>query len=318
MNARNPWLSVVMPTYNGAAYLEAALDSVRREDLDGVEVVAVDDGSTDATADILRRYAGSMPLRIVGRRGAGNWVATSNAGLLEASGKYACFLHQDDLWLPGRLAALRAEVERGLESALLVHSAIFVGPHGEPLGRWSCPLPSRHPLVPAALFLERLLVQNFIAIPSPMFDRGEALRSGALDESLWYTADWDLWLRLGRLGPVRYLPASLAAFRVHPGSQTVARPSNADDRRRQLRTVLDRHLAALAESGGDVGRLTPVAEFSVELNVALAGAARGDEVRWAPLLARFLRLGASGWTRYWHDSRILERVRARRGLRRRR
>ena len=313
MSGKHTWLSVVMPTYNGAAYLGAALESVRREDLDGVEVIAVDDGSTDATPDILREHSRTMPLRVVTRERVGNWVATTNAGLREASGKCACFLHQDDLWLPGRLSALRAEFDRGLESALVVHPAVFVGPNGEPLGRWSCPLPSATRLVASELFLERLLVQNFIAIPSPMFDREAVLRSGGMDESLWYTADRDLWLRLGRLGPVRYLPTRLAAFRVHRGSQTLARPSDSEDRRRQLRTVVDRHLPAL----GGRASLKRVAEFSVEFNVILAGAAGGEDVRWSPLLASLLSLGPAGWFRYWRHSRIGERVTARLRLRKR-
>ena len=77
--------------------------------------------------------------------------------------------------------------------------------------------------VPSDLFVERLLIQNFIAIPSPVFRRNAVIDSGGLNEKLWFSADWDLWLRLGALGPVQFIAEELSAFRVHPASQTAAR-----------------------------------------------------------------------------------------------
>lgn len=300
-----PWLSIVMPAWNGERYLAEALQSVRQEGIDGYEVVAIDDGSTDRTPQILSAWAEKLPLRIVTRPGRGNWVAATNAALREARGRYACFLHQDDLWLSGRLAALRQEASR--DPALVVHSASFLGPGGETLGSWRCPLPEGE--VDPRLFLERLIVQNFIAIPAPAFRREVALRIGGMDESLWYTADWDLWLRLGREGPIRHLPLELAAFRVHPASQTMVR-TDLLDRRRQLEAVLQRHSAGLPAAAQRAAR------FSLEMNLALAAAASGGRVPWGSLLATLSRLGPSGLRRYLRDSRIFERVGARLRLRR--
>jgi glycosyltransferase involved in cell wall biosynthesis len=292
-----PWLSVVMPAWNGERYLEAALQSVHAEGTRGYEIVAVDDGSTDRTPHILRAWAERLPLRIVAHGGRGNWVAASNAALRGARGRYACFLHQDDLWLPGRLAALEREVEAG--PSLIVHPAVFIGPDARRLGPWHCPLPEGN--VDAALFAERLSVQNFIAIPAAAFDLERALRLGAMDESLWYTADWDLWLRLGREGAIRHVPSPLAAFRVHPDSQTVVRTDLAD-RRAQLEAVLGRHAAALPSAARRAAR------FSLEVNVALAALASGIPVSWSGLMGSFLRLGPWGLLRYLRDSRIFERV----------
>jgi hypothetical protein len=175
------------------------------------------------------------------------------------------------------------------------------------LGRWRCPL--RSPTTSPEEFVERLLVQNFIAIPSPVFDREMALGSGGLDESLWYTADWDLWLRLGARGPVRFLDEPLAAFRIHPNSQTMTRPRSDEDFLRQHTTVLERHLRTWAIKGGRRRVVERVASFSATLNTALAAAGR----RSAPLpawdlAARFLGLGPAGWRRFLRDSRIADRV----------
>src|SRR2546430_4101777 len=80
-----PWLSVVMPTYNGDAFLAAALESIRaQQDGGDFEVIAVDDGSEDGTLATLDAYSSRLPLRIVRRPRTGNWVASSNHGLAVA------------------------------------------------------------------------------------------------------------------------------------------------------------------------------------------------------------------------------------------
>src|SRR5262245_13792464 len=102
-----PWLSVIMPTYNGAAYLERTLTSIAARSDSDIETIAIDDGSTDETMTILQRATKTLPLRIETRGRVGNWVANTNYGLTLAQADHACFLHQDDLWLPDRLRLLR-------------------------------------------------------------------------------------------------------------------------------------------------------------------------------------------------------------------
>ena len=300
----DPWLSIVMPVWNGERYLTEALQSIRQQGGSGFEVIAVDDGSTDSSPRILHSWEDLLPLRVVRRERGGNWVAATNVGLREARGVYACFLHQDDLWLPGRLGAL--EREAAYEPALILHPALFVGPDGKRLGEWRCPLAAGE--VDPAFFAARLLVQNFVAIPAPAFRRDAALQNGGLDEALWYTADWDLWLRLASAGRIRYLRSAFAAFRVHSASQTVVRNDLAE-RRRQLEAVLERH-GAKASAG-----IRRAARFSLEVNVALAALAGGARPPWRPLLAALSRLGLAGTIRYLRDSRISERVGARLRLR---
>ena len=302
-----PWLSVVMPTYNGGAFLAAALESIRAQQAGGdFEVIAIDDGSEDETVATLEAYSSRLPLRIVRRPRTGNWVASTNHGLAIARGEYACLLHQDDLWMHGRLRALRAALDAIPEATLVVHPSWFVDARGARLGRWRCPLPPGR--VDPALALERLIVQNFLAVPAPLFRRELALQAGGMDESLWYAADWDLWLKLSPKGTIVHHPEPLAAFRIHTASQTARRSARADDLRLQLETVLRRHLPAAA--GGD-RRLASVAEFSVALNLALAGGLHRRPAPWGRLGAGFLALGPSGWRRYLRDSRIAERVGAR-------
>jgi GT2 family glycosyltransferase len=304
----NPLLSVIMPVYNGERFVAASLESVREQYIDGIELVFVDDGSADRTLEIVRGFAEVIPIRIITPGRIGNWVGVTNIGLREATGDWACFLHGDDLWLPGRMARLWREIEAA-EGALILHNATFVGPDGQRLGRWTCPLSEG--LVPPDRFMEHLLIQNFIAIPSPVFRRKAVLESGGLDESLWFSADWDLWLRLGALGPVRFIAETLSAFRVHPASMTAARKVLPNEWEHQLTTVLDRHLRHWTQQGKRRASVERAAKASIAVNSALSAASRGEPMRPWAALAELFALGPAGWRRYLRDSRIVQRVSAR-------
>jgi hypothetical protein len=299
-----------MPTYNGAAYLAAALESIRLQNDPGLEILAVDDGSTDETLTILESFARELPLAVIRLEHSGNWVANSNLGMYRARGEWVCFLHQDDFWLSHRLERIRAGMAANPNSVVFLHPSWFIDAHGKKLGPWRCPLPSGKPLMPA-FTLEHLLVQNFIAIPSPVFRRDVALQLGGLDESLWYTADWDFWLKLAAAGRATYLPEALAGFRIHPVSQTVLQSGRLADFRQQLQVVFQRHFASWSSGRCDSEPVRRAALFAIELNIMLAAAVHGERLSWLQMIRGFLQLGPLGWQRFLRDSRIAERVRAR-------
>ena len=98
-----PWLSVLMPTYNGEVHLTYALNSIIAQKDPNMECIVVDDGSTDATFSILNTYQDKLSITILQHKRQGNWVASTNYALSFARGKYVCFLHQDDFWFKNRL-----------------------------------------------------------------------------------------------------------------------------------------------------------------------------------------------------------------------
>ena len=121
-----PLLSVIIPTRNRAALVGEAIDSALAQDPEKVEVIVVDDGSTDETARLLQQTYGSRIhlLSLPERRGAG---AARNAGIRVASGEFLAFLDDDDLWLPGKLAAELSVFERFPASEVVVSdSVVFV------------------------------------------------------------------------------------------------------------------------------------------------------------------------------------------------
>lgn len=302
-----PWLSVLIPTYNGEPYLRTALESVARQADRNLEIIAVDDGSTDGTCAILEAYQRRLPVRVVTGPHRGNWVVNANRALGLARGIYICFLHQDDVWTPDRLQTLRCLAYGAPDASLLLQPAFIIGPNGGRLGIWRCPLPSRTGGLPSRYVIQRLLVQNFIAMPAPAFPRKAALGVGGLDERLWYTADWDLWLKLAAAGPTAYLPRPTTEFRIHPGSQTILR-SRSGDLSAQIHRALIPHLDAYCEADRSDRRTRRVALFSAELNASLADYFGGVGSAPWPLIPRFIRLGPRGWHQFLRDSRIFDRV----------
>jgi len=306
----NARLSVVMTTYNAHRFLTTALESIVRQADNAVEVIAVDDGSTDDTLGILEGYRSKIDLKVVSRPHTGNWIASMNHGLHLARGDYVSFLHHDDFWLDGRMAAVRDALAREPDTDLLLHSSWFVDDRGDRLGIWRCSLPEGSLLVPRQV-VARLLVQNFIAVPAPLFRRDAALRVGGLDEHLWHSADWDFWLRLAGLGKTTYLDRPLTAYRIHSTAVTWTGTDGAATYRWQMDSILDRHLRAWGDRRPIGITVRRVANFSVEANIRLAAFAHGKPSRLIGLAVRFLTLGPAGWYLYLRDSRILERVSAR-------
>ncbi len=308
MNAsdgESTWLSVVIPSYRGQRWIDAALTSIALERAEGVEVLLVDAGPSSETRDKAAAYTERIRIRIFDRSDLQSWQAKTNFGVTAAAATHVCWLGVDDVWLPGRADKVRAWIGDAPHAALQLAPAAFIDGGGRRLGRWRCPLPPERDLQ-SAFVTGRLLVQNFIAAPAPVFRRDAWIACGGADESLTYTADWDIWLKLAALGPVRYRDAVTVGFRIHPASLTVTESLDAVDFRRQMDTVLARHLPDLALAARSGTRR--VAQVSIAVNVGLAAAARG---RYRGLLTAafdLVCLGPFGMWRYWRDSRIADRL----------
>jgi hypothetical protein len=304
-----PWLSVIMPTYNGEAVLPRALEGIHAQHDNDIEIIAIDDGSSDGTRGTLEDFARNHSALVIVRSHTGNWVANTNYALDRARGVWVCFLHQDDGWLPGRLERLRQVSFRYPEAEWLLHPSYYVDRHGRRLGRWTCPLPAG--VSGPETVVPRLLVQNFISMPGPCVHLEAARAVGGFDETLWYTADWDFWLKLAARSGVAYIPEPLSMFGIDTASQTVQGARDLPQFQEQLETVLLRHLKEWRVRAGVAPSVERAAQFSVLLNTALAGAISGIRPSYSGLAAGFLALGPAGWFRFLRDSRIFERVKAR-------
>jgi glycosyltransferase involved in cell wall biosynthesis len=306
-----PWLSVIMATYNGAAYLGSAMESLVAQREQGFEVVVVDDGSTDATLRILRAYCDRLPITLVERPHTGNWVANTNLGMSLAKGRYVCWLHQDDTWCRDRAAKLKHLAAQWPDALLQVHPSWFINAAGRRLGLWRCPFPRKMRYLPPTDVVGHLLVQDSIACVAPVFKAEAILHVGGLDEQLWYSADWDFWLKLAKLGRTVYYPPPLSSFRLHRESQTMTRAYAGSDLKSQFACVLARHLGDWTRFRPRTQSIDQIARFSARLNLALLDFTAGRSVDWLDLLSSFVRLRPAGWHIFLRDSRIVERCTSR-------
>lgn len=309
----NPLFSIVMPVFDGGPLLAEALDSLRaQEPFDGsFEVVAADDGSTDGSRERLEEAARDLPLRVIEGARRGNWVASTNKAMDEARGEWIAFLHQDDLYRPARLRTLAAAVRANTDAAFFANDTAFAAADGRPLGLWRPAL--RPGFNPPAAAVPPLAVQNTVAVPAVLFRRVAAAEVGRMDETLPYTADWDLWLRLAARFGVFRLAETLSVFRVHLGSQTVALAGKRDGMRADLETVA-------ARSEPDLRRLLPprlharyrrLVRLGVETNLFLAAAGSRAPLPWRPFLRALFRCTPADWARYVRRSAVVPRTAAR-------
>ncbi len=224
-----PQVSTIIPTHNRADLLPAAIESVLAAGSVSQEVIVVDDSSTDDTAAVAARY----PVRYL-RVQCGKPSGTRNAGIREARGKYLAFLDDDDVRLPGALAALLAPLEADSSLGYSYGQTVPVSMDLIPLLPPYPPLPlaEGHPV---AEFLETIFSLDAVLIRRTALDE-----VGLLDESLYGAEDVDLALRLARRYPCAAVSRPLAQTRLHPSySNTVARIK---ERRADQARVMAHHL----------------------------------------------------------------------------
>lgn len=300
-----PQLSVIVPSHNGERWLTAALQSVVAQKDARIEVIAVDSSDSGESIEIADRFSADLAIRAYRRPDLHSWMEKTNFGVEIARADWICMLHQDDLWLPHRCSNIANWLAARSGSVMHLHSADIIDQSGKRLGTWRCPLPDGAAPVPAQSLLQRLMIQNFIAIPAPTIRRTAYLEVGGLDEQLWYTADWDLYLKLLSVGDIYYHSKPLACFRIHGNSLTMSGSRNAGDFRSQMETVLDRHIGKLTARRDETRRL---AMSSININVALAAASDGKPAELLRALATLLGLGPREIFRYLRYSRIIERA----------
>jgi GT2 family glycosyltransferase len=198
----SPRVTVVMPAYDAERTVGAAVSSVLWQTYRDFELLVVDDGSTDATADIVEAF----PVRLV-RQPNGGVAAARNRGIGEANGELIAFCDADDLLLPQHLEALVALHDR--HDGIATANSYWLFPGGIHPSRvrykGGFPRPERQRLA--------ILEQNFVSTMS-MFRRALADELGGFDEGRRFAEDWDFWLRAIYAGHrVALQPRPLALYR---------------------------------------------------------------------------------------------------------
>lgn len=231
-------VSVVIPVYNREATVAAAVESCLAQTFGDVEIVVVDDGSTDRTLEVLNGFGPRIKLISQTNGGVG---AARNAGTRAASGEYVALMDSDDLAMPGRLS-LQAGLLATRPDIILVSSDFSAFTTGKPdyeashvgtyyqavkrLGGVANIYPHEDVVAKSDEFgeapvtvrwgqvYESLLRGNFVHPPTVMVRRSVFDQAGFFDESLRYSTEYDLIIRMARIGPFAYIDAPLLRYRV--------------------------------------------------------------------------------------------------------
>lgn len=211
-------LSIVTPSLNGFRYLASAGESVLSQ-AGGVEVewVVIDGGSSDGTVEWLTEQVAADPrVRFVSEPDRGQAHAI-NKGLALATGDVVAWLNTDDLYTPGAFAAVAEAFHTQPQAQWLVGRYEIIDADGRPIR----PAVVRYKDCRLDRYRYRsLLRENFVSQPAVFWRRPFGQAVGPLDESLHWTMDYDLWLRMGRRSDPLILGRVLARFRLHPQSKT--------------------------------------------------------------------------------------------------
>jgi glycosyltransferase involved in cell wall biosynthesis len=211
-------ISVVIPLYNGEAFLRPCLESVLRQDHGGpLEILVGDDGSRDGGAAVAGSFG--APVRVLRHPGAVNRgvSATRNLCIRAARQPLIALLDADDLWWPGHLAALTAALARDPGAGLAYDNGSYLTADGRPTGEgFTYPPPTD----------AETLLANCCVFPSGVLVRRAAFdRVGLFDETLRYCEDYDMLLRIFEVFRVIHVPVDGYLYRRHgeQASQSVDR-----------------------------------------------------------------------------------------------
>lgn len=208
-----PIVSIVTPSYNQGQFLESTINSVLGQRYANLEYIICDGGSKDGTLHILERYSDRLAWWCSEKDGGQS--AAINKGWRRATGDILAYLNSDDVLLPGALDLAVRAFERNASVGVVFGDWLYLDEHGSELGRGRG----------APTDFKRLLRDGqirYIAQPASFY-RADVLRSvGLLDESLHYSMDYDLLLRLARSSRMMYVPVPLAGYRVHLSAKTSA------------------------------------------------------------------------------------------------
>lgn len=204
-------VSVVTPSHNQAPFLEETIRSVLEQDYPDVQYVVVDDGSTDASLEIARRYEDRLHALVVHDAARGQ-VAAINAGFAATDGELMAYVNSDDTLLPGAIREMAACFAEDPELVLVYGDALYTDASSRQTGyltsrAWDPPTMVRN-------------CDNHVVQPSSMWTRAGWDLVGPFDERGHYFFDFELYLRLSICGRVRRVPKAWSTYRLHTASKT--------------------------------------------------------------------------------------------------
>ncbi len=203
-------VSIIIPTYNYGKFICEAIDSILNQTFKDYEIIIVDDGSTDNTEEIIKKYEDKINYFYKTNNGP---ASARNLGIQNATGDYICFLDSDDIFLPNKLE-IQVNLLRSPSSSktALLYSDFLITDKNLNfiLKYYSCKKFKSHDDA-----MKYLLQYNYINTSTVMIVKDYLLEVGLFNEKYTYLEDYDLWLRLGSSYEFGYTNLALVKTRSH-------------------------------------------------------------------------------------------------------
>ncbi len=227
-------VSVIIPAYNAATWVNRAIDSALAQTYLQREILVVNDGSTDTTAQVLAEYGNSI--RVLTQPNGG-LSSARNLGISEAKGEFLAFLDADDYWLPEKLARQVTCLQQDPSLGFCSTRTQVVSPDGQPMNTWDCP--KMESTLLRTLFLRHASIPGSgsgVMARSYLFKQ-----AGLFDTQLRSLEDIDMWMRLAALGNYACIDALLTVIVKSPTSMS----GNLDVMRQSAIRVMRKNRALL-------------------------------------------------------------------------
>lgn len=242
-NPAAPLVSVIMPAYNAAPFILESVATVLSQDYPHLELIVVDDGSSDGTPELVQDL--DPRVRLLRQRNAGP-AAARNRGIAEARGELLAFLDADDLWLPGKLRRQVAFLQAHPEVSIVYGGFLrwFERPDGSfpplPAPRGEDAPDEACEAAQSGWIYTALLMDNIVHIITALIRRRVVDEIGSFDPGLQTGEDYDFWLRASRRFQAVKLARTLAFYRMQ-ASSTTQRPRRDNNELRVLKAALASH-----------------------------------------------------------------------------
>jgi len=224
---KRPLVSVIVPTYNNAKLIPDTLESIFGQSYSPVEIIVVNDGSTDETAEVVERFTSRGTLRIYTQKNQGD-IAARNKGIELSEGDYIAFCDSDDIWNRDHVRLLVDQLERCPEAGMVFDNvAYFVHP-GEEENKEASPAGGEERLLVEAaraktiaatpVSLQDLYTDNLITTSAFMVPKRVFARVGVFDRDIYLMNDLHFFYRIAAYYAVRFVDYVGVRKRVHPAS----------------------------------------------------------------------------------------------------
>jgi len=221
LKTTNPKVSVIIPCYNGAQFIREAIESVLSQTYQHLELIVVDDGSTDNSLGVIKQYLSDSRVKVLTHEQNEGIPAARNTGIRSSKGQYIAFLDQDDLWKPKKIEA-QVKLFNSLndpELGIIFTNLMYIDCKGKAIGTWkennSLNLIYERDKIEIIVELFR---GNIIPTVTAMIRKECFDKVGLLNENLHGADDYEFWLRAAGTFKMEYINDPLVKKRIHKDS----------------------------------------------------------------------------------------------------